>query len=154
VKEQRRPYLQFQDINFDGSSDLHVFDNAGGTGNFWCSVWLFDTKTKGFVFSKPFSNICAPKVDAKAKEIVSFNNLGGLTSFYGYCDEYVIYYKAEGNKLKEVRSIFNHAEKCDEPNDSVGCPCVTYKSELIGNKWKRSTLGEWDVSLYDSIYQK
>ena len=153
-QEWQKPYLKFQDINFDGHTDLHLFDNAGATGNFWYSVWLFDEKTKKFVFSKPFSNICAPKVDAIAKQIVSFNNLGGATSLYAYCDENIVFYKVEDGKVKEFRSVFNHAEKCDEPDDFTGCPCITYKRELQGNKWAESNLGEWDVSLYDSIYLK
>lgn len=153
-QEWQKPYLKFEDINFDGNKDLHLFDNAGATGNFWYSVWLFDARAKKFVFSEAFSDICAPKVNAGTQEIVSFNNLGGATSLYAYCDENVVVYRVEDGKLKKIRAIFNQAEKCDEPDDSTGCPCITYKMELQGSKWTESNLGEWDVSLYDSVYLK
>jgi hypothetical protein len=138
------PYLSDQDINFDGQHDLHVFDNAGAIGNFWYSAWLFENK-KGFVFNQAISDISAPKLDNNSKQIISYNRLGA-------CEETIVYYNIVGEKIKPAKNIINQFGNCIPDS---GCQtCMTYKEELIGNKWKVTKLGEWESELYDSIYVK
>jgi hypothetical protein len=135
------PLILTDDLNFDGLHDLRIFDNAGATGNFWYYTWLYD-KRKGFVFSKLFSEICAPKIDVTAKQILSYYRAGG-------CEETVCYNDVSSGKPKPVKYVFNQRENC---NSDSGCICITYKEELMDGKWKVTKLGEWGSELYDSIY--
>jgi hypothetical protein len=136
------PYLKFEDLNFDGSKDLNLFDNAGATGNFWYGVWLFDRAKKRFSYSLDFSSIPSPKVNTQSKQILSFYH-------QSECEERFIYFNVEDNKTKPVKYIYGELRNCDLPD---GCDCITLKKELINDNWKQSPINDEEFPNYDSIY--
>lgn len=134
---QRLAYIRVDDINFDGFADLLLFNNAGATGNFWYNVYTYNPK-KGYTYNKTFSEISALKVDTPKKQIISYYHFSG-------CEETVIYYAMAENRPKPVKVFFNRLEKNS---------CVTYQKDFVAGRWVTKKQGEWDVSLYDSLYNK
>jgi hypothetical protein len=144
---ERYPYIRFEDLNFDGSTDLLLFDNSGATGNVWYQVWLYNQQTKLFSYSKELSSISGLQADPTSKEIISYNHLGGVTSAYSSCDAYLNYYTLSNNRLVEKRQYQTNAKSSD-------APCYTVLRERVDTGWKETNLGEWDTDLYDSLYLK
>jgi hypothetical protein len=137
-----RPYIKLEDINFDGFADLHVFDNAGAGGNFWYSVWLYDSERKQFIFSKDFTAISSLKPDLSPKLLVGYYHWNG-------CEENVTYFKVIKNKPEPVKYVFGREERQGDQT-----LCIGYEKKLIGKTWKTTKLGELGVSLYDSLYNQ
>jgi hypothetical protein len=137
-----RPYIKLEDINFDGYADLHVFDNAGATGNFWYSVWLYDKEQKQFVFSNTFSEISAPWADQRSKELIGYYHSSG-------CEENITYFKIIENQPEPVKYVYGQEERQGDQT-----LCMGYEKKLIGKTWKTTKLGELGVSLYDSLYNR
>jgi hypothetical protein len=144
---ERYPYIRFEDLNFDGSTDLLLFDNSGATGNVWYQVWLYNQQAKLFSYNKELSGLSGLQADLASKEIISYNHLGGVTSAYSSCDAYLNYYTLSNNKLVEKRQYQTHAKSSD-------APCYTFLRERVDTGWKETNLGEWDTDLYDSLYLK
>lgn len=132
---QRKPFVKFDDVNFDGSADLSVFDHTGAV-NFMYSVYLFN-ENQGFSFNKDFSDVSCPKIDTHLMQVVSY--------FYRHdgCGETMIYHQVVNNRLKPIRYLYVENEK-----DA----CITYEKSMISGKWEYKKIGESQVSLYDSLY--
>ena len=62
------------DYNFDGHGDL-ALETAFQDGNASYCIWLFDPKTKSFVFSQPLSQLTNPRPDPKTKTIIAYTKL-------------------------------------------------------------------------------
>ncbi|HJW17710.1 MAG TPA: hypothetical protein VJ499_11345 [Flavisolibacter sp.] len=141
-KGKLRPYLKMEDVNFDGHADFQVFDNDGAGGNFWYSVWLYDSERKQFVFSKDFSEISSLKPDLRSNLVVGFYHWNG-------CEENVTYFKVIKYKPAPVKYVFGREERQGDQT-----LCMGYEKKLIGKTWKTSNLGELGISLYDSLYNQ
>ena len=142
MKNEHYPYLKLEDLNFDGHLDLQVFDNAGVTGNFWYTTWLY-TNGKGFVFSKSLSEVSSPKRDERKKQIRSYYRFGGR-------EETITYFQVHGQSILPMKYVFNQSEDCQT---SQGCVCRVYKKEFAGKKWRITKFSEDDLDLYE-IYNR
>lgn len=62
--------LDFDDVNFDGLKDLVVFAHDGGSGpNFGNNYYIFNPKTKQFVYNETMSDLTQPEVNSKTKTV-------------------------------------------------------------------------------------
>jgi hypothetical protein len=144
---ERFPCIRLEDINFDAASDLLLFDNAGGTGNVWYEVWLYDRLKRVYVRNKAFTETSGLRIsNAGGKELIAYSQNGGLTSAYGQCDEHIGFYTVSGDSLVEKQLYYTYATKDG--------PCNTYLRQRVDTGWRDTNLGEWDLSLYDSLYLK
>lgn len=64
--------LDFDDVNFDGHDDLVVYSHDGGAGpNYGNNYFIFNQKTKKFVFNETMSDFSQPQVNHKTKTILA-----------------------------------------------------------------------------------
>lgn len=69
-----------KDANFDGYNDLEVVNQVG---NYFSSssFWLYNKKSKKYIYYKPFDSIINPGIDSKNKAIISDYHVGP-SNFY------------------------------------------------------------------------
>ncbi|MDV6332674.1 XAC2610-related protein [Asticcacaulis sp. 201] len=90
--------LQVWDANFDGQPDLSLRAQSGGAGpNSTENVFLFDPKTKRFVFDETLSQLPQLGVDPRRKTITSAER-------DGCCDHSSMTYRYVRGKLTTVAS--------------------------------------------------
>jgi hypothetical protein len=88
----RADMVQMVDLNFDGYLDLRILWNVGATGCNSYGSFLYDQKSKRFVFNKKLSSMLVLKLDPKQKQIITYDRSGG-------CQEYMRYYKVRNNQF-------------------------------------------------------
>jgi len=89
--------VRFADANFDGYQDLLLFYNAGNTTNEDYAFWLFNPKSKRFVYNDEFTQAvgCNPTINEHDQSIET----GGETGCVGMCFELDTYEVHEGRLL-------------------------------------------------------
>ncbi len=133
-ESQQHPFVSLQDLNFDGSLELALFDNAGAV-SYWYSVYLFKPGA-GYSYSEAYSQTPSLKIDFDQKLVTSFYRAGD-------CEEVIGYYKAVCDSLQPISYLYTSQETER---------CITYRKERENDEWKITKLGEWEVTLYDSLY--
>ena len=62
--------LDFADVNFDGYKDLVLYSHDGGAGpNYGNNYFIFNPKTKQFIFNEAMSDLSQPEINFKTKTI-------------------------------------------------------------------------------------
>jgi len=69
--------MEFNDYNFDGYTDMYLYDACAVLGNCFGKVFLFDPKKKIFVREKIFEEMTTVCIDDAKKEVYSFNQCCG-----------------------------------------------------------------------------
>jgi hypothetical protein len=114
--------VTFQDINFDGYTDLMYVCNVGNQGvNQDYAIWLFNKHLKRFEYSKEFSETigCNPIIDATAQSITT----SGLAGCLGDCYSTEVY-EVQNNHLILVDE--ESQELDPEGRDKNGEPLFVY----------------------------
>lgn len=92
------PGFEFLDLNFDDFLDLKFFSSPGSR-NYYYDCWLFNPKTKKYIYNPKLSNIANLEVDTLKNQLYSYY----YTGFNEY--EYEVY-KLNNNKpilmMKEI----------------------------------------------------
>ncbi len=65
--------IAFADFNFDGRPDLALLVSSTADNNSYC-VWLFDPRTRRFVFSEGLSRLINPAPDPNTRTIITYRN--------------------------------------------------------------------------------
>lgn len=74
------PIFQFFDLNYDGHLDMRVFIIAGATGLDWYATYLYNPKSRQFVYHRKLSELSYVTADPKNRLIISYDRSG-------YCEE-------------------------------------------------------------------
>jgi hypothetical protein len=91
--------IEFNDFNFDGYTDMYVYDACAILGNCFGNVYLYNKDSHKFVRSKEFDNLTTVNIDNVKREIYSLNRCcGGALYTYGI-------YKFINDKLTLVKEI-------------------------------------------------
>ena len=103
------------DANFDGYSDLQIFEMSGNTTNKMYVFWLFDPQTGLFEFSDKYSNSIGTNsyIDSRNKEI----RTGGFTGCAGGCFHFDTYRIINGKRVLIKREYQELAENQPEGNN-------------------------------------
>jgi len=81
------------DFNFDNYRDIYLTTAWGATGNQYGCVWLYNTATGRFDYSKEFSDLARSSLDPATKMISTYDNYG-MTGL----DHIAQKYKVENNR--------------------------------------------------------
>ncbi len=100
-----RPYkgarfFWVEDMNFDGYQDFGLLTAWGATGNEQYKFWLFDPKTKRFIYNDDLSGLISPSADKDKKLITSWQNMGSAARAY-----ILELYRWNGDKLELIREV-------------------------------------------------
>lgn len=72
--------IEAVDVNFDGFLDLIVYAQSGGAGpNNSNNYYVFNPKTKKFIFNEMLSNLSQPRIDSKTKTVYAAWRDGAAT---------------------------------------------------------------------------
>lgn len=98
LKEMEPPgrgaeFFETVDINFDGYSDIFLETMHGATGNETGCVWLYNTTTGHFEYSKEFSSLWSFSLDPGRKIIFTFTT-GGMLGAVHHAEKF----KVENNR--------------------------------------------------------
>jgi len=98
INDNVGPGFEFLDLNFDDFLDLKFFSSPGSR-NYYYDYWLFNPKTKKYIYNSKLSNIANLEVDTVKNQLYSYY----YTGFNEY--EYEVY-KLNNNKpiilVKEI----------------------------------------------------
>jgi hypothetical protein len=86
-------WFRKDDVNFDGYQDIYLMTNWGATGNGSGCIWLYNSVTGKFDYSKEFSDLSRYWLDPASKTIRTFER-GGMAGMVYSANQY----KVEGNK--------------------------------------------------------
>lgn len=92
------PAFDFLDLNFDDYLDLRFYSNSGGR-NYYCDYWLFNPKSKKFIYSSKLSDVANLQVDTSKNKLFSYY----YTGFNEY--EYEVYKLINNNPIIVVKEI-------------------------------------------------
>ncbi len=70
-------WFRAEDFNFDGYQDIWMLASWGATGNESGCVWLFDSKSGKFAYSREFSELGTYKLDPGSRTIIT-TSVGGM----------------------------------------------------------------------------
>lgn len=126
-----KEHIEFVDADFDGNKDLCLAVNAKGSAiSYYC--WLYDAKTKQFVFSDELSKLKTISLNEEKHQIISLETKKGK-------DVYVCYEWVDG-KLTKVKSI-----DADSPDLPVEIKDAV-QNNSIGVKTDDSTKSRSEIS--------
>ncbi len=92
------PAFDFLDLNFDNYLDLRFYSSSGGR-NYYCDCWLFNPKTKKYIYNSKLSNIANLEVDTLKNQLYSYY----YTGFNEY--EYEVYKLINNKPIIMVKEI-------------------------------------------------
>ena len=123
--------VRFADANFDGYQDILLFYNAGNTTNEDYAFWLFNPKSRQFVYNDEFTQAvgCNPTINEHDQAIET----GGETGCVGMCFEFDTYEVHEGRLLLVERLS---QELAAEPTESSPPIFVRTLERLQSGKMK------------------
>jgi hypothetical protein len=76
------PWFHAEDVNFDGFQDIYLMTSKGATGNQDVCMWLYDSATGRFEYSKEFSELERHWLDPQTKTILTFEGGGAAGTVY------------------------------------------------------------------------
>jgi hypothetical protein len=106
--------IQLVDMNFDGYLDFRFLMNTGATGNNWYASFLYDPESGKFIFSRHLSSQSGLVVDAKNKQLVTYER-------DGWCGEFMKYYKYRNGYYIFTKIEWTDMDRSEEP----GCFKIT-----------------------------
>jgi hypothetical protein len=115
-------WFRADDFNFDGYKDIYLMTNWGATGNQNGCVWLYNTATKKFDYSKEFSALSRYWLDPASKTILTFVT-GGAAGRIHIVEKY---------KVEDNRPVLIWSENQDLDSQKREFHCVV--QELRGKK--------------------
>ncbi len=129
------------DLNFDGYLDLRLLDNAGATGNNWYSSYIYDKTSRKFKLHYGLSELSGVKVDARNKQIITYNRGGA-------CTECIQYFKVIADKLFLMKIEWTEIDR--RRDDEVGgFGCFKYSATP---RHKNLKIDAWAL-LYEDKYR-
>lgn len=118
------------DFNFDGYQDIYVLTDWGATGNNQGCIWLYNSATRRFEYSRDFSELGTFTLDRANKTIITWSN-GGMAGGVHSADKY---------KIANNRPVLVYSERQDWDQDKKQFHCIV--SELRGTTMV-TTHDEW-----------
>jgi hypothetical protein len=94
-------YFVTRDMNFDGYEDISLLTWWGATGNAGFNYWLYNPKTKEFVFNETLSSLSNPTPHTDSQTITTHSN-GGAAGMI-FVDQVYKYGNGEYVFIKEVK---------------------------------------------------
>ena len=82
-------WFRTDDVNFDGYQDIYLLTNWGATGNQYGCVWLYNSETGYFEYSKEFSELSRYWLDPANKTIFTFDR-GGMAGMVFVAKKYLV----------------------------------------------------------------
>jgi hypothetical protein len=110
-------WFHTDDINFDGYRDIYLMTNWGATGNHHGCIWLYNSRTGKFDYSKKFSQLSSYWLDPASKIIRTFDK-GGMAGQVYTANQY----KVEGDQ-----PILFWSEKQDWDSDKKQFHCLLHE---------------------------
>jgi hypothetical protein len=104
--------IQFIDANFDGYTDLKIFDNRGITTNVSYKFWIYNKNKKTFEFDEALTQLLGtnPNIDPRTKTF----RTGEVVGCVGMCYYWETYQFINGKPVlieREQQKILNSGDK-------------------------------------------
>jgi len=138
------PWVEIDDVNFDGYPDLRFLSGWGAMGNESYATYIYNPNLHQFEFNKILTESYSVSIDPKTKQISSYFN-------GGYCGENWDYYKVVNGKLVLIKSEWTEMNRRN--NEVNGLWCLKYtgiprskpvkihhKKYDVGNLYYRETM--------------
>jgi hypothetical protein len=101
------------DFNFDGYQDIYVLTDWGATGNSQGCIWLYNSATRRFDYSKEFSDLGTFTLDPAHKTIITWAN-GGMAGAVHSAAKY----KPSGN---HPMLVYSETQDWDQEKKQFHC---------------------------------
>jgi hypothetical protein len=109
----RSDWFRVDDFNFDGYQDVYLPTSWGGTGNESGCIWLYNSESKRFDYSKEFSALSRAWLDPSTKTLLTFSN-GGMVGMVHVAEKYAV----ENNRPV---LIWSENQDWDDKKDQFHC---------------------------------
>lgn len=96
---QDEQFFLTEDFNFDGYDDLMLLEGWGARLRQY-EIWLFDPKSKRFIYNADLSDLMSPNADKNKKIITTWYNRGSAARDYQYTE-----YKWKGKRLIKILEV-------------------------------------------------
>lgn len=139
---EEKPYIKFEDVNFDGAEDIVIFVIRGAS-NFFTEFFLYDTQSDMYTLAThpgDENGICNYGLYPDLGIVESQANNGSA----GACHELRLY-RWEGTVLKCIRSAVS--ETLVESTHSGSTYTTTTHHDMLHITVRDHELGDWDSSL-------
>lgn len=123
-----------EDFNFDGYKDVFLMTWWGATGNQGGCIWLYNTRSGRFEYSKELSELPWRRLDPTTKTIFTFENGGAVGRVYD-----ANRYRVEDNKPV---LIWHEHQDLDDAKHQFHCTAEKLKgNKMVSTKdlWSKPT---------------
>lgn len=127
--------IEFDDYNFDGFTDIYVYDGCAILANCFGKVYLYNTDLKNFERHYGFDEMTSVQADGEKKEIYSFNQCcagaESETRTYKYFEGKLTLVKKISKSYSNEKSKFKYViEEYDKDGK------LLKKKEIISDKFE------------------